>query len=57
MFTDLRVNEFAAMGSEPSKRAGFVLPHKAAVTGDIGGKDGRKSALYPLRAQMFSPGL
>src|SRR4051794_8039998 len=39
---DLGVNEFAAVGSEPSEGAGFVLAHEAAITGDIGGENGRK---------------
>src|SRR3954451_8654983 len=33
---DLGINEFAAMGTKPGERAGFVLSHKAAISGDIG---------------------
>jgi hypothetical protein len=47
---DFRIDEFAAMGTKARECAGFVLAHEAAVTGDIGGEDGRKPALYPLSA-------
>jgi hypothetical protein len=55
VFSDFRINEFAAMGSEAREGAGLVLSHEAAVTSDIGGKNRRKPALYPLPAQWLSP--
>ena len=54
-FGDLGINQLAAMGSKPRKSAGFVLTHEAAVTGDIGGEDGREPALYTLPAQTVLP--
>ncbi len=48
---DLRIDQLAAMGSQPRQRAGFVLAHQAAVAGDIGGENGREPALDPLSAQ------
>ena len=50
VFGDFWIDEFAAVNSEPSEGAGFVLAHEAAVSGDIGGEDSRKPALYPLSA-------
>jgi hypothetical protein len=55
VFGYFRVDEFAAMTSEPRKSARLILTHKAAVTGDIGGENGRKPALYPLPAHPRSP--
>ena len=55
VLADLRVDEFTTMGSEPRKCAGFVLTHEAAVTGDIGGENGRKTPLYSLSAQCSYP--
>ena len=43
------------MGSEVRESAGLVLAHKAAITGDIGGEDSRKPALYPLPTQYALP--
>src|ERR1041384_4016897 len=48
---DLWIDQFAPMRPEPCEGAGFVLPHKAAVPGSIGGEDGREPALDPLSAQ------
>src|SRR5215469_3408189 len=56
VFGNLGVDEFAAMGSEPCESAGFVLTHEAAISGDIGGENGREPALDPLSAQCFLPG-
>src|SRR5205814_8794512 len=42
--------EFAAMGTKARDCAGLILAHKTAVTGHIGGENGRKPALYPLPA-------
>src|SRR5262249_44141855 len=56
VFGNLGVDEFAAMCSEPCESAGFVLSHKAAISGDIGGENGREPALDPLSAQCFLPG-
>ena len=33
---NFRVNQFTIVGTEPSKCAGFVLPHQAAVAGNVG---------------------
>jgi hypothetical protein len=44
------------MGSEPCESAGFVLTHEAAISGDIGGENGREPAFDPLCAQCFLPG-
>src|SRR4051794_16589563 len=44
---DLRVDQFAAVGSEPCESAGFVLSHEAAVSGYIGGENGREPAFDP----------
>jgi hypothetical protein len=55
VFGYLRINKFAPMGSEPRKSARLVLAHEAAVTGDISGENGRKTALYPLRTQCSLP--
>jgi hypothetical protein len=52
---DFWIDEFAAMGTKARECAGFVLTHEAAVTGDIGGENGRKTTLYPLPAQLCSP--
>ena len=46
----LEADQLAAVRSEPCKSAGFVLAHDAAVTADSGGKNGRKTAFYPLCA-------
>jgi hypothetical protein len=43
------------MRSEPSENARLVLAHEAAITGDIGGENGRKPALDSLSAQWLSP--
>ena len=43
------------MDSEARERAGFVLPHEAAVAGDIGGEDGREPAIDPLSDQYVLP--
>jgi hypothetical protein len=51
---DFRVDQFAPKGAQPGQRAGFVLPHKAAITGHIGGEDSRQPALYPLPPQFLS---
>jgi hypothetical protein len=56
MFGDLRVNQFTAMGSEPGKSASLVLAHQPRVSDNIGGENGRESALDPLSAQRFLPG-
>ena len=50
MLSNFWDDEFMAVGSEPSERAGLIAPHEAAVSGDIGGENGRKPALYPLSA-------
>jgi hypothetical protein len=51
VLVDFWIDQFASMGAEPREGAGFVLAHEAAVTGDIGGENGRKTPLYPLPAQ------
>jgi hypothetical protein len=43
------------MGSEPSEGAGLILTHEAAISGDIGGENGREPALDPLFAQSSLP--
>jgi hypothetical protein len=43
------------MRSEPGEGAGLVLSHEAAISGDIGGEDGREPALDPLSAQCILP--
>ena len=43
------------MGSEPCECAGFVLTHEAAISGDVGGENGREPAFHPLSAQCFLP--
>ena len=55
MFGDFWIDEFAAVCSKPSERAGLVLAHEAAVAGDIGGEDGREPAIDPLSAQDCPP--
>jgi hypothetical protein len=50
VFGDLRIDVFAAMGSEPREGAGLVLSHEAAVSGDVSGENGRQSTLDPLSA-------
>src|SRR5207253_161432 len=57
VFRYFGLDQFAAMGSEPCQGAGLVLSHESAITGYIGGEDGRESALDPLSAQMLPPGL
>jgi hypothetical protein len=52
---DLGIDEFAAMRSKPSESAGLVLAHESRVAGNIGGENGRESAVDPLSAQMLSP--
>jgi hypothetical protein len=47
---ELGIDQFAAMGSEPGESSGLVLAHEAAISGHIGGENGRKTALYPLPA-------
>jgi len=51
VLSDFRIDEFAAMGSEPRKSAGFILAHEAAVSRHICGENRRKPTLYPLSAQ------
>ena len=54
---DFRIDEFAAMRSEPSQRASLVLAHQPRVAGDIGGEDGGEPALDALSAHSdFSQG-
>ena len=43
------------MRPESREGAGFVLAHEAAISGHIGGEDGREPALDPLSAQMIPP--
>jgi len=52
MFGDLGIDEFTAMGAEPSESASFVLTHEAAVADDIGGENAasRRSTRSPLNA-------
>ena len=50
VFGDLRVDEFAAMRSEPSESAGLVPTHQPRVAGHIGGENGSEPALDPLSA-------
>ena len=50
------IDQFAAMRSEPCEGAGFVLTHEPAVSGDIGGENGREPAFDPLSAQWLLPG-
>ena len=52
---DLGIDELAAMDSEPCESAGFVLTHEAAISGDVGGENGREPAFDPLSAQNFLP--
>ena len=51
MLGDLRVDEFAAMGSQTSQCASLILSHEAAVTDDIGGEYGREPTFDPLSVQ------
>jgi hypothetical protein len=44
------------MRAQSRERAGFVPTHKAAVSRNIGGKDGREPAFDPLSAQRFLQG-
>ena len=53
--SDLGVDEFAAMRSEPRESAGLIRPHQPAVSRDIGGENGREPALDPLSAQGSLP--
>jgi hypothetical protein len=48
---DLGGDELIAMLAQPRESADFVLSHEAAVSDDIGGENGRKSALNPLLAR------
>ena len=50
VFGDLRIDELAAMGSQPRQRTGLIMAHQPAISGDIGGEDGRQPALDPLSA-------
>src|SRR5882757_8915547 len=47
VFADFWLDQFATMGSKPRESPGFVLTHEPAISGDIGGENGRKPALYP----------
>jgi hypothetical protein len=53
---DFKIDQFAAMGSAAREGARLILAHETAVTGDIGGEDGRsrRSTRSPLN--MRSPG-
>jgi hypothetical protein len=55
VFSYLRIDEFAAMGSEPCKSAGLVPSHEAAISGDISGENGRQPALDPFSAHLAKP--
>ena len=44
------------MASEARKGAGLVLAHEPAVSGYIGGENGREPAFHPLSPQMLPPG-
>jgi len=52
---DLGIDQFTAMGSEPSAGAGLVLAHQPAVSRDIGREDGCEPAFDPLSAQGSPP--
>jgi hypothetical protein len=54
MLGDLRIDEFVSMASEPRESAGLILPHEAAISGDISGENGRQSTLDPLSAHLPS---
>jgi hypothetical protein len=49
---DVGINQFTAMSSKPVQGASFVPPHEAAISGDIGGEDGREPAFDPRSAQL-----
>jgi hypothetical protein len=54
VFGSLRVDQFTTMASEPCESAGLVLSHEAAVSGHIGGENGREPALDALPAHNAS---
>jgi hypothetical protein len=56
VFCNIRIDQFAAVTLKPGKSPSLVPAHKAAVTDDIGGENGRKPAFYPLSTQGFLPG-
>jgi hypothetical protein len=56
MLADVRVDELTAMSFEARQSAGLIRAHQPAVASDIGGDDGRKTALDPLSAQSSLPG-
>src|SRR5712692_11583369 len=55
MLGDLGINEFTPMRPEPREGAGLILTHEAAISGHIGGENGREPAFDPLSAQMLPP--
>ena len=52
---DLGIDQFTAMRPEPREGAGLIESHEAAISGHIGGENGREPALDPLSAQMLPP--
>jgi hypothetical protein len=56
VFGDFRIDQFTTVAPKPGKDTSFVLSHEAAVTDDIGGKNGREPAFDPLSAQCDLPG-
>src|SRR5437764_3845876 len=56
VFGDFGIDEFATMSPKPVQGAGLIKSHKAAVSGHIGGENGREPALDPLSSQCFLPG-
>ena len=55
VLADVRVDELTAMSFEARQSAGLIRAHQPAVASDIGGDDGRKTALDPLSAQSSLP--
>src|SRR5229473_7816121 len=55
MFSNVRIDQLTTMASKLRNSARFILAHQPAVSRDIGGKNGREPALYPLCAQRSLP--
>jgi hypothetical protein len=50
MLGDFRIDQFAALCSEPGQKPGLVLAHQPAVPSHIGREDSGEAALDPLFA-------
>ena len=55
MLGDLGINEFTPMTLEPGKGASLIESHETAISGHIGGENGREPAFDPLSAQTLPP--